>query len=71
MSGWGYARWVFTIRHVWKIIFLLASYSYPVQSLTLDVHKDPVMFLTVIIPGPKNPKHKVDVYLQPLISELN
>ena len=32
--------------------------------------KNPVMFLTVIIPGPKNPKHKIDVYLQPLIDEL-
>jgi hypothetical protein len=32
--------------------------------------KDPVMFFTVIILGPKNPKHKVDVYLQLLIYEL-
>ena len=28
------------------------------------------MFLTVIVPGPRNPKDKLDVYLQPLISEL-
>ena len=28
------------------------------------------MFLTVIVPGPRNPKEKLDVYLQPLISEL-
>jgi hypothetical protein len=33
--------------------------------------KNPVMFFTVIISGLKNPKHKVDVYLQPLIDELN
>jgi hypothetical protein len=33
--------------------------------------KDPVMFLTVIILGPKNPKHKIDVYLQPRIDELS
>jgi hypothetical protein len=33
--------------------------------------KDPVIFLTIIIQRPKNPKHKVDVYLQPLIDELN
>jgi hypothetical protein len=33
--------------------------------------KDAVMFLTFIIPGPKNPKHKVGVYLQSLIDELN
>ena len=28
------------------------------------------MFLTLIIPGPKNPKEKIDVYLQSLIDEL-
>ena len=28
------------------------------------------MFLTVIVPGPRNLKDKLDVYLQPLISEL-
>jgi len=32
--------------------------------------KEAYMFLTVIIPGPNNPKHKIDVYLQPLIKEL-
>ena len=30
----------------------------------------PYMFLTCIIPGPRNPKSKIDVYLQPLIEEL-
>jgi len=30
----------------------------------------PFMFLTLIIPGPHNPKGKIDVYLQPLIDEL-
>ena len=30
----------------------------------------PYMFLSCIIPGPKNPKGKIDVYLQPLIDEL-
>ena len=33
--------------------------------------KTPYMFLTVIIPGPNNPKRNIDVYLQPLIDELN
>ncbi|KAL1556623.1 hypothetical protein AAHA92_12218 [Salvia divinorum] len=33
--------------------------------------KDPYMFLTVIVPGPKNPKQNIDVFLQPLIAELN
>ncbi|KAM3269420.1 hypothetical protein P3S67_030302 [Capsicum chacoense] len=32
--------------------------------------KEAYMFLTVIVPGPNNPKHKIDVYLQPLIKEL-
>ncbi|CAH9117021.1 unnamed protein product [Cuscuta epithymum] len=32
--------------------------------------KDPYMFLSVIVPGPDNPKHKLDVFLQPLIAEL-
>lgn len=33
--------------------------------------KDEYMFLTVIIPGPNNPKDKLDVFLQPFIAELN
>ncbi|CAH9142220.1 unnamed protein product [Cuscuta epithymum] len=32
--------------------------------------KSPYMFLTLIIPGPNNPKNKIDVYMQPLIDEL-
>ena len=28
------------------------------------------MFLTVLIPGPSDPRHKIDVYLQPLIDDL-
>ena len=32
--------------------------------------KEPYMFLTAIIPGPKNPKHRLDVFLQPVIEEL-
>ncbi|KAK6123870.1 hypothetical protein DH2020_042384 [Rehmannia glutinosa] len=28
------------------------------------------MFLTVLVPGPKNPKERLDIYLQPLIAEL-
>ena len=30
----------------------------------------PYMFLTCLIPGPSNPKAKIDVYLQPLIDDL-
>ena len=32
--------------------------------------KEAYMFLIVIIPGPKNPKQGIDVFLQPLVSEL-
>ncbi|XP_073121689.1 uncharacterized protein [Henckelia pumila] len=32
--------------------------------------KDEVMFLSLIAPGPSNPKDKLDVFLQPLIFEL-
>ncbi|KAJ8761260.1 hypothetical protein K2173_001316 [Erythroxylum novogranatense] len=32
--------------------------------------KEAYIFLTVIVPGPTNPKQKIDVYLQPLILEL-
>ncbi|KAL0340113.1 UNVERIFIED_CONTAM: hypothetical protein Sradi_4528100 [Sesamum radiatum] len=32
--------------------------------------KSEYMFLTMIIPGPSNPKCLIDVYLQPLIDEL-
>ena len=32
--------------------------------------KDPVMFLTIVIPGPKSPKQRLDVFMQPLIEEL-
>jgi len=32
--------------------------------------KEAYMFLTIIVPGPHNPKQKIDVYLQPLIKEL-
>ncbi|OMO95192.1 Transposon, En/Spm-like protein [Corchorus capsularis] len=33
--------------------------------------KSPYMFLSLICPGPTNPKKNIDVYLQPLIEELN
>ena len=32
--------------------------------------KEEFMFLTVLVPGPTNPKGKIDVFLQPLIAEL-
>ncbi|KAL3624991.1 hypothetical protein CASFOL_031659 [Castilleja foliolosa] len=33
--------------------------------------KEEYMFLSVLVPGPKNPKEKLDVFVQPLIDELN
>ncbi|XP_057247483.1 uncharacterized protein LOC125492831 [Beta vulgaris subsp. vulgaris] len=32
--------------------------------------KKPFMFLSLLVPGPKNPKGNLDVYIQPLIEEL-
>ena len=32
--------------------------------------KEPHIFLLVIVPGLNNPKHRIDVFLQPLIAEL-
>ena len=32
--------------------------------------KDEYMFMSIIVPGPRNPKEKLDVFLQPLIEEL-
>ncbi|XP_050238000.1 uncharacterized protein LOC126687481 [Mercurialis annua] len=33
--------------------------------------KDEFMFLTILVPGPRNPKNTMDIFLQPLIAELN
>ncbi|XP_055961834.1 uncharacterized protein LOC126681490 [Mercurialis annua] len=33
--------------------------------------KDEFMFLTILVPGPGNPKNHMDIFLQPLIAELN
>ncbi|KAJ9544771.1 hypothetical protein OSB04_024478 [Centaurea solstitialis] len=33
--------------------------------------KDPYLFMSMLIPGPKSPGINIDVYLQPLIDELN
>ena len=32
--------------------------------------KEEFIFLIVLIPGPNNPKGKIDVFMQPLIEEL-
>ncbi|XP_050222148.1 uncharacterized protein LOC126672242 [Mercurialis annua] len=33
--------------------------------------KDEFMFLIILVPGPGNPKNHMDIFLQPLIAELN
>lgn len=33
--------------------------------------KDPFFIMSMLIPGPKSPGNEIDVYLQPLIDELN
>ncbi|KAM3343683.1 hypothetical protein P3S68_025773 [Capsicum galapagoense] len=48
----------------WPVI--VTSYNLPPGMCM----KDAYMFLTIIVPGPTNPKHKIDAYLQPLIKEL-
>nr|KYP50097.1 hypothetical protein KK1_028172 [Cajanus cajan] len=48
----------------WPII--ITPYNLPPELCMMT----PYMFLTLIIPGPHNPKGEIDVYLQPLIDEL-
>lgn len=48
----------------WPI--LLTPYNLP-PSMCM---KKPYMFLSLIVPGPKNPKENMDIYMQPLIDEL-
>ena len=55
-SGSQYSSW-----HV-----ILNPYNLPPKMCMKEQH----MFLTVIVPSPRNMKDKLDVYLQPLISEL-
>ncbi|KAK9110572.1 hypothetical protein Sjap_018632 [Stephania japonica] len=48
----------------WPVI--LTPYNLP-PSMCM---KKEVMFLTVIVPGPNSPTHQIDVFLQPLVKEL-
>lgn len=48
----------------WPII--VTPYNLP-PLMCMDT---PYMFLTLVIPGPKNPGQNIDLYLQPLIDEL-
>ena len=46
--------------------YMLTPYNLP----PLMCMKKQYMFLTVIVPDPNNPKHKIDLYLVPLMPEL-
>ncbi|XP_027187904.2 uncharacterized protein [Cicer arietinum] len=48
----------------WPVI--VTPYNLPPELCMMT----PYMFLSLIIPGPHSPKGKIDVYLQPLIDEL-
>ena len=58
--------------------YTLSSRSYSIRPVVVTPYNlppemcmtTPFMFLTCVIPGPKNPKNKIDVYLQPLVDEL-
>ncbi|GJT10162.1 CACTA transposable element [Tanacetum coccineum] len=41
-----------------------------IQHTTVDVYERNSLMLTMLIPGPKSPAKDIDVYLQPLIKEL-
>ena len=49
---------------VWPVV--VTPYNLPPEMCMTT----PYMFLSCIIPGPANPKNRIDVYLQPLIDEL-
>ncbi|KAL0448504.1 UNVERIFIED_CONTAM: hypothetical protein Slati_1406800 [Sesamum latifolium] len=49
---------------------MLARYHYTVQSPPGMCMSSEYTFLTMVIPGPSNPKRLIDMYLEPLIEEL-
>jgi len=49
---------------IWPVMVTPYNFSPEIYMTT------PFMFLICVIPGPKNSKNKIDVYLQPLIDEL-
>ena len=55
-SGKNYSCW----------LVILIPYNLP-QGMCM---KTPYMFFTLIVPGPQNLKKSIDVYMQPLIEEL-
>jgi len=51
--------------YCWLVI--VTPYNLPPKMCMIK----PYMFLTCLIPGPSNPKSSIDIYLEPLIDDLN
>jgi hypothetical protein len=49
---------------------MLASFHDALQSPSYQCMKEGVLFLALIVPGPKDPVTKINVFMQPLIEEL-
>jgi len=49
---------------IWPVV--VTPYNLPPEMCMTT----PFMFLTCVIPGPKNPKNKIDVYFPSLVDEL-
>ncbi|XP_055959774.1 uncharacterized protein LOC130014845 [Mercurialis annua] len=54
-------------RNIRLGLFIVTPYNLPPGMCM----KDEFMFLTILVPGPGNPKDQMDISLQPLIAELN
>ncbi|XP_040990902.1 uncharacterized protein LOC121238122 [Juglans microcarpa x Juglans regia] len=50
---------------IWPVILV------PYNLLPWLCMKDPFFMLSTLIPGPKSPENEIDVYLRPLVDELN
>jgi hypothetical protein len=62
--------WFYSLQSIGFSIFLLASDRYTLQSTSKYVYDTSFFVSNNNIPGPSNPKAKINVYLQPLIDEL-
>ena len=69
MSDWDYVQMNLVLLSIWEDFcwsIILTPYNLPPGMCM----KREFMFLIVLIPGPSDPRHKIDVYLQPLIDDL-
>ena len=49
---------------------MLVRHSRTLQSTSLDAMKKQFMFISLLIPDPKNPKGNINIYMQTLIEEF-